>query len=452
MNFDNFYDTDEPKVFSVTQLNSLASSVLSEQIPAIWIQGEISNFVQAASGHWYFTLKDKQAAVKAVMFRGRAAGVDFRPDSGMQVEVFATVSLYEPRGDYQLQITQIRQAGLGNLHEAFLKIKAKLEAEGLFDPALKQEIPRFIQTVGIVTSLGAAALYDVLASLRRRAPHVKVIIYPSLVQGAQAPAEIRQVLAQAQLRAEVDVLLLVRGGGSLEDLWAFNDENLARFIHQMRLPVISGVGHETDFTITDFVADLRAPTPTAAAELATYSQADWLAYVKEMVKRMSEIQRRRLDNAAMRLDKTSACLISPQQRLLQWQQKQDFLSYRLVKAGELMLSRKRQAYVNSVKSWQQSCPDIKPYARELQRLMECLPRAHQQVLRYQQQRLNGLRSTLCAFNPRAVLERGYSITYDEQGKIVRDARTLVEQQKLRIELAQGSTEVQVVTRGVTDKH
>lgn len=445
MIFDDLYANAKEKILTVTELNRTVASVLSEAVPALWIQGEISNFSQAASGHWYFTLKDQDAAVKGVMFRGRASTVDFRPQNGVKVEVFASVTLYEARGDYQIQVSQMRQAGLGNLHEAFLKIKQKLEAEGLFAAERKKQIPRYVKTIGIVTSLGAAALHDVLTSLRRRAPHVNVIIYPSLVQGAQAPLALMQALAQAQLRNEVDVILLVRGGGSLEDLWAFNDEQLARFISQMELPIISGVGHETDFTIADFVADLRAPTPTAAAELASYSQADWINYVQELAQRLSERQIRRLENASIRLDRASTRLISPKQKLEQWQQKHEFLCHRLIKAGKLTLQQAQQRWQSSVKSLQQQGPDIHGASQHLHKVMERLPMAHAYYMRYQQQNLQGLRSTLQAFNPRAVLQRGYSITYDEQGKIILSAQQLSEQEKLRIEFAQGSATVHVLT-------
>ena len=445
MIFDDFYANAQDRVLSVAELNRTVAGVLSESIPASWIQGEISNFVQAASGHWYFTLKDQHAAVKAVMFRGKAGSVNFRPQNGLLVEVFATVSLYEPRGDYQIQVTQMRQAGLGNLHEAFLKIKQKLEAEGLFATERKKAIPRYVQTVGVVTSLGAAALQDVLTALRRRAPHVNVIVYPSLVQGVDAPLALMQALAQAQMRDEVDVVLLVRGGGSLEDLWAFNDERLARFMSQMNLPLISGVGHETDFTIADFVADIRAPTPTAAAEMASHSQAEWLNYVYDLVQRLDKHQLRRLETASIRLDRASTRLISPKQKLEQWQQKQDFLRHRLIKAGKLSLQQAEQRWQSSVKSLQQQGPNINGAARQLQTLLERLPLAHKQYIRYQQQSVQGLRNTLQAFNPRAVLQRGYSITYDEKGKVILSAAQLHETQGLRLEFAQGTAEVQVLT-------
>src|SRR5690606_1630025 len=254
-------------VWTVSQLNRQVGQLLESHFSRIWVRGEISNFTQAASGHWYFSIKDEGATVRAVMFRGRAQAVGFVPKPGEKFEFRVNVTLYEPRGDYQLQVESMRRAGRGDLHAAFLALKDKLEAEGLFDPARKRLIEQMPQAVGVVTSLGAAALHDVLTALARRAPHVEVIVYPAPVQGADAAGRLVQAMRQAISRQEVDTLLLVRGGGSLEDLWSFNDEALARCIVSSPIPVISGVGHETDFTIADFVADLRAPTPTAAAEL-----------------------------------------------------------------------------------------------------------------------------------------------------------------------------------------
>ncbi|CCN05305.1 exodeoxyribonuclease large subunit [Bordetella bronchiseptica Bbr77] len=267
-------------ILTVAQLNQAVGQLLERSIPSLWVRGEISNFTQAASGHWYFTLKDSRAAVRTVMFRSRAAQVGFVPRPGDQVEVRARVSLYEPRGDYQLQADGMRRAGVGNLYEAFLRLKAQLQDEGLFDPQRKRQPARLPRAIGVVTSLHAAALRDVLSALARRAPQVPVIIYPAPVQGADAAARLAARVAQANQRAEVDTLLLVRGGGSIEDLWSFNDEALAREVAASDIPVISGVGHETDFTIVDFVADLRAPQArldTLAAQLRALDPQHTLA-------------------------------------------------------------------------------------------------------------------------------------------------------------------------------
>ncbi|MFL6715274.1 MAG: exodeoxyribonuclease VII large subunit, partial [Burkholderiaceae bacterium] len=283
-------------VLTVSALNQAVGRMLERSFPLSWISGEISNFTRAASGHWYFTLKDSAAQVRAVMFRGRAQYADFMPREGDRVEVRALVTLYAPRGDYQLNVEAIRRAGVGNLYEAFLQLKARLTEEGLFDPARKRSVPLFARTVGIVTSLQAAALRDVLTTLQRRAPHVAVVLYPTPVQGEGSAQKIAQAIATASLRAECDVLLVCRGGGSMEDLWSFNHEVVARAIAGCTMPIISGVGHETDFTISDFAADLRAPTPTAAAEMAAAPRADWLASLEGTAQEMRRVMRRRLSD------------------------------------------------------------------------------------------------------------------------------------------------------------
>src|SRR5512135_257452 len=256
-------------VLTVSELNHMARRALESALPLLWVEGEVSNFTRAASGHWYFSLKDANAQVRCVMFRGRNQFADFTPANGDHVEIRALPSLYEARGEFQLGAEAIRRAGAGRLYEAFLKLKAKLEGEGLFDPAKKRALPGFPRRLGIVTSPQAAALHDVLTALARRMPGLPVILYPTPVQGAGAGAQIAGAIRTAGARAECEVLLVCRGGGSLEDLWAFNDEAVARAIAASPMPVVSGVGHETDFTLADFAADLRAPTPTAAAELAT---------------------------------------------------------------------------------------------------------------------------------------------------------------------------------------
>lgn len=255
-----------PAVLSVSQLLRSARDMLERRFPLQWIAGEVSNLRPAASGHLYFTIKDESAQVDCVMFKSRAAVLDWEPADGLRVEVRALVTLYEPRGRFQLNVEGMRRAGLGPLYERFLKLKDKLEREGLFDADAKRPIPEHPAQIGVVTSLAAAALRDVLTTLRRRNPSIPVVVYPAPVQGEGAAAKLVQAFAAANARAECDVLLLVRGGGSIEDLWQFNEESLARAIRASAIPVVVGVGHETDFTIADFAADARAPTPTAAAE------------------------------------------------------------------------------------------------------------------------------------------------------------------------------------------
>ncbi len=432
------------EILSVSQLNRMVGMLFERELSVMWIRGEISNFVQAASGHWYFTLKDERAAVKGVMFRGKAASTGFTPRSGDKVEVRARVSLYEPRGDFQLQVDMMRRAGQGDLHEAFLRIKQKLEAEGLFDPARKKTIPLFPKAIGVVTSLSAAALQDVLTALARRAPYVPIIIYPSLVQGQEAVASLMAALEQAERRQEVDVLLLVRGGGSIEDLWSFNDEGLARLVARCSIPVISGVGHETDFTIADFVADLRAPTPTAAAELACVSGQDLSRRINHAVNVLNRIQQRQLEMAGMRLDKATARLVSPAQLLLRYGQKNSYLLQSLEKS----FRRKKDALQTRVtllnNALQYNKPDI---AKERVRVNQYTSRL-QQLWSFQMSKrvaeLEKLGSNLRNMNPRAILGRGFSITYDEFGNIVRDPAKLCVNQKLRLELEKGIQNVVVI--------
>jgi len=291
-------------VIAVSELNRRARNLLEANLELLWVSGELSNVMRAASGHWYFSLKDSQAQVRCVMFRNRAAAIGFTPENGMQVEVRALPSLYEPRGEFQLGVENMRRAGLGALYEAFEKLKARLSAEGLFSEDRKRALHPFPKVVGLVTSLKAAALRDVLTTLRRRAPMIEVIVYPASVQGAMAPQEIAMAIDSARARIghdRIETLIICRGGGSIEDLWSFNEEVVARAIVRFQdetgMAVVSGVGHETDFTICDFVADRRAPTPTAAAELVSPDVAELRIQVSLTRITLARVLRRVLDSA-----------------------------------------------------------------------------------------------------------------------------------------------------------
>ncbi|MGZ9002077.1 MAG: exodeoxyribonuclease VII large subunit, partial [Methylophilus sp.] len=324
------YDTPAlQKILSVSELNRLAREVLEMSFPLFWVSGEVSNFTRAASGHWYFSLKDSGAQVRCVMFKGRNSYVDFMPREGDKIEARATVTLYEARGDFQLTVEFIQKAGLGALFEAFEKLKAKLSHEGLFDPAFKKAIPTHAKTIGIVTSPDAAALRDVLTTLKRRNPNVSVIIYPTPVQGKGAAQLIAKAIQTASKRAEVETLIICRGGGSLEDLWQFNEEIVARAIDECSIPTISGVGHETDFTICDFVADLRAATPTAAAELACPDIANIKQHLLQLQKRLLRQIETVLNHHAQKLDYLARRLISPVQEIENKQHKLHQLQHRL---------------------------------------------------------------------------------------------------------------------------
>ncbi len=388
-------------VLTVSQLNRQVARLLESGFPRVWVCGEVSNFTRAASGHWYFSIKDESAAVRAVMFRGRAQAVGFVPQPGERFEFRVQVSLYEPRGDYQVQVEALRRAGRGDLHEAFLRLRDRLAAEGLIDPARRRPLAPMPRAVGVVTSLAAAALRDVLSVMARRAPHVRVVVYPAPVQGREAAAQLCDALALAIARAEVDTLLLVRGGGSLEDLWSFNDEALARAIAASPIPVVSGVGHETDFTIADFVADLRAPTPTAAAELCCDSRAACEDRLRGALGALAVAQRRLLDRGAMRLDKAAAQLVSPAQRLrLQGQ--------RLTAAA--------------------------------QRLHAAL--AHRMESRAA--RLAAVHGRLEALDPRGVLGRGYAIVRGPSGAIVKNALDLNIGERIDVEFGTGRAQADIV--------
>jgi exodeoxyribonuclease VII large subunit len=430
-----------PPVLTVSALNQAVSRMLERSFPLAWISGEISNFTRAASGHWYFTLKDSAAQVRSVMFRGRAQYADFMPKEGDKVEVRALVTLYAPRGEYQLSVEAIRRAGVGNLYEAFLQLKAKLTAEGLFDPARKRPLPLFARTVGIVTSLQAAALRDVLTTLRRRSPHLTVILYPTPVQGEGSAQKIAQAIATASLRAECDVLLVCRGGGSIEDLWSFNHEAVARAIAGCTMPVISGVGHETDFTIADFAADLRAPTPTAAAEMASAPRAHWLDTLESMAEDMRRAMRRRLSEASQNLDWLSRRLVSPSTYAAHQRLKLHAMQLRLAHATRTPLSMARYAVNQLDTRLRAQLPDI---AAERRRLAEQGRRLQAQAVAQQRQRrqaLTALASQLELLNPQRTLERGYAIITDGGGAVVRSPSQLRPKQVLALRLADGGADV-----------
>jgi len=412
-------------VLSVSQLVRSARDVLEHRFPLQWIGGEISNLRPAASGHLYFVLKDEHAQVDCVMFRSRAAALGWEPKDGLKVEARALVTLYEPRGRFQLTVEAMRRAGLGPLNERFLKLKAKLQAEGLFDPAGRRAIPAHPRRIGVVTSLAAAALRDVLTTLRRRNASIPVIVYPAPVQGDGAAEKIADALAAASARAECDVLLLVRGGGSIEDLWPFNEEAVARAIRACTVPVVAGVGHETDFTIADFAADQRAPTPTAAAELVSPPRAELLARVAELGGRATREALRRIDYAAQSVDALARRLVHPADRLRGSRQLVDQLAARLVSlmGHQLELQRCRL----------RDAP---------QRLSSLLA----QRLEAAASRLAVLRAGLGGLDPSAVLARGYSITRSADGAVITHASAVREGDRLTTTLAEGRIESEVRAR------
>jgi exodeoxyribonuclease VII large subunit len=419
--------------------------MLERTFPLAWVSGEISNFTRAASGHWYFTLKDDAAQVRAVMFRGRAQHAGFTPREGDKVEVRALVTLYAPRGDYQLNVEAIRRAGVGNLYEAFLRLKEKLEAEGLFDPERKRALPVFARTIGIVTSPQAAALRDILTTLRRRAPHVNVILYPTPVQGEGAAQKIAQAIATASAGAECEVLLVCRGGGSIEDLWSFNEEVVARAIATCAIPVVSGVGHETDFTIADFAADLRAPTPTAAAEMAAAPRDDWLATLEAHADDLARAMRRRLSDTAQTLDWMSRRLVSPVAYIARERLKLQGLKTRLGHATLMPLEHARHALRHLRTRLAGQLPDTAPQRARIAEHSRRLSVRMEVQLAQRRQALSALASQLELLNPQRTLERGYAMVIDPKGRIVRSPADLHPRQTVTVRLAGGAAEVGIAS-------
>lgn len=434
-----------PPVMTVSVLNQTVARMLERNFPLAWVSGEISNFTRAASGHWYFTLKDDAAQVRAVMFRGRAQYAGFAPREGDKVEVRALVTLYAPRGDYQLNVEAIRRAGVGNLYEAFLQLKEKLNAEGLFAPLRKRPLTLFARTIGIVTSPQAAALRDILTTLRRRAPHVRVILYPTPVQGEGAGQKIAQAIATASARAEVDTLLVCRGGGSIEDLWAFNEEVVARAIVACSMPVVSGVGHETDFTIADFAADLRAPTPTAAAEMAAAPRADWLALLEAHAQDLTRALRRRLADTAQTLDWLSRRLVSPSSYIAHERLKLLGLQTRLAHATRTPLNQARFALRHLQTRLSSQLPKSTPYRLRLHDDARRLATRMTTLTAQRRQALAALAAQLELLNPQRTLERGYAMVIDSKGRIVRAPGDLHPRDSVTMRLAKGSAEVGIAS-------
>ncbi|MDP1522300.1 exodeoxyribonuclease VII large subunit [Methylotenera sp.] len=388
------------KILTVSELNRLANQVLTQSFPLFWISGEVSNLTRAASGHWYFSLKDAGAQVRCVMFKGRNSYLDWSPKEGDKVEARCTVTLYEARGDFQLTIEFLQRAGMGVLFEAFEKLKAKLQQEGLFDAALKKPLPTHPKKIGIVTSPDAAALRDVLTTLKRRMPSIPIVIYPTPVQGKGVAIQIADAIQLASERAECDVLIICRGGGSIEDLWQFNEEIVARAIAECTIATISGVGHETDFTICDFVADVRAATPTAAAELVTPSRDNLLNVLNQLKQQLAR---------------------NMQYLLNQREQTLDYLARRLTSPLQLIEQQKTQ----------------------LTQMAYRLNTAINQQLQVKQQNLLRLNQNLTHLNPQAVLTRGYAFVQNKTGVIITSSKQLQTGDEVKLTFGVGSADATI---------
>jgi exodeoxyribonuclease VII large subunit len=407
-------------VLSVSQLNRMAREILEGSFPLFWVAGEVSNLTRAASGHWYFSLKDDKAQVRCVMFRNKNMTLDWQPREGDHVEARALVTLYEARGDFQLNIEALQHAGLGALFEAFERLKTKLEREGLFDPARKRPLPEHPRQIGIVTSPDAAALRDVLTTLKRRMPAIPVVIYLTPVQGKGAAELIGQAIRTASARAECDVLIVCRGGGSMEDLWQFNEETVARAIADCTIPVVSGVGHETDFTIADFVADRRAPTPTAAAEMVSPDRMALLQRIAQLQLQSQRQIRYTLNQRMQQLDYLARRLTHPGDRLRQQRERFGHLQIRLNAAIQRTL--------------------VLAGAR-FQPISQRLATSQARDLDIRRERLQRLEQNLRHLGPQAVLDRGYALVQTERGEIVHSSTGLRIDQTLQLSFAQGQADV-----------
>lgn len=428
---------------TVSELNRRARNLLEANLELMWVAGELSNVVRAASGHWYFSLKDDNAQVRCVMFRNKAALLGFQPENGMQVEVHALPSLYEARGEFQLGVETVRRAGLGALFEAFEKLKAKLAREGLFDEDRKKPLPAFPKRIGIITSTKAAALRDVLTTLKRRAPMIEVILYPAAVQGGAAAAEIVTALRTAGERNECDALIVCRGGGSLEDLWPFNEESVARAIAACPLPVVCGIGHETDFTIADFVGDRRAPTPTAAAELLSPNRADLLNTLAAQRGALRRGLQRASERLEQRLDRVRRGLISPQERLERETERVQTLRIQLRRGLEVCLTEKTWQVTHAAELLRARKPDLTAQAALLLNLRRHLTLGVRRHHEHAAARLGACGGALELLSPQRTLERGYSIATTPDGGIVRDSTALNVGDEVELRFARGTASAAV---------
>jgi exodeoxyribonuclease VII large subunit len=408
-------------VLPVSALVARARGLMERGLGLVWVKGEISNFTRASSGHCYFNLKDEQAQVRCVFFRQKAQFTPFALKDGQQVEVRACPSIYEPKGEFQLNVETMRLAGLGALYERFARLKARLEAEGWFAPERKRALPRFPRRVGIVTSTQAAALSDLITTLRRRWPALAVIIYPAAVQGDGAAREIAAAIRLANARAEVDVLIVGRGGGSIEDLWAFNEVAVARAFFESRLPVVSAVGHETDFTIADFVADVRAPTPTAAATLVVPDRHALARHVAGLATRWARAHERALETRMQRVDGLARRLVHPVARLVEQCRAAHAQGTRLARAVRHLVAVRRLELDALARRQRRQLRQPLPQASALADCSTRLRRAFPARLERVDARLAALAQSLAHLNPQRVLERGYAIVATADGVIVQDA-------------------------------
>ena len=442
----NPFSTDTPpQLLTVSQLNRQAKSLLESHFGFIWVEGEISNFACPSSGHWYFSLKDGSAQVRCAMFRNRNQRVKLDPGNGMAVRIRCRVSLYEGRGEFQLIVEHLEHAGAGALQAAFEQLKAQLLAEGLFDLGRKQALPESPSQLGVITSPSGAAIHDILTVLKRRCPMIKVYLLPVAVQGEGAADQVAQAIDRAnrwhqQGQVQLDALIVGRGGGSLEDLWAFNEETVARAIAASELPVVSAVGHEVDFSIADMVADHRAPTPSAAAELLSPDQNEWLQQLAALELNLARQMRRKLASITLQLNHLRQRLKHPGAQLREQAQRLDDLEQRLLLAQKNLMQRQSSQLALLQSRLQARSP--LPLLRQLQQQNEQRRRQLEDgILRQLQRagnRLAHLAQMLDSLSPLATLQRGYAILSDAQGNVIREAAKVSVGDRVKARLANGS--------------
>ena len=402
----NDFKSYETKIFSVSEINKLVKDMLQHNFPIILVKGEISNFIEATSGHWYFSLKDSNAQVRCTMFKGKNSRIKWKPKNGESIEAECKVGLYEARGEYQLNVESLQKSGLGDLFEEFNRLKEKLIAEGLFDEVNKKPIPSFVKRVGVVTSPDGAVVRDIISTLKRRNEFLKIVIYPTPVQGNGSVEGIVNALNTANQRDEVDVVILARGGGSIEDLWSFNDENVARCISQSMLPTISAIGHETDVTISDFIADLRAPTPTAAAEIVSINLSDIFEKLEYFNLKLLTIIQSKIDYLYQKIDYLEKRLMSPSEKII---------------AQNVLIKNYLDRITISMKS----------------------------SLNNYQNKIDLVKKNISLLNPNEILSRGYSIIFDKNQNIVNDVSQILIKDKIEVKLHKGRLKADIM--GIKEK-
>ena len=432
-----------PSSISVSELNALAKALLEDHLAGLWIAGEVSNLTRAASGHYYFSLKDSRAQVRCAMFKGAAMRLAKPLKEGDHIEVSGKISIYEARGEFQITVNEVRLKGLGQLYEAYERLKAQLQAEGAFSAERKKPLPARPQCIGIVTSLAAAALRDVVTTLNRRAPEIPVIVYPTPVQGTGSELQIAQAIKTASQRAECDVLIVCRGGGSIEDLWAFNEEPVVRAIEACSIPVVSGVGHETDFTLADFVADMRAPTPTGAAELVSPNRQESLHRLAQAQGRLKTVLEQRYFDASQKLDWLARQIRHPRQKLDEQRASISKLAHMLSYSMTQNLRAHTARFERQTQTLKHCRPDVSVYTQNIDRFQTALSHSFRQLLAQRRQSLTAQAALLEAVSPQHILERGFSVVKNTRGQVIRNADVLKQGQKLHITFADGETDVRV---------